>query len=206
MMTIALKTTRFLALIGIIGALCFSCSKDDDDDSSNNYLSFKCLIDGTSFEMTETPTNSIYPGVSSDSEVNSSVTPVTTTSSYGSSMDNDDNDEFAGFHIGEITYTGSEPDFALFRSLFTMGAKDYSADLSNGISVVLYIDGTLWSTALGSADQSQSSFSITSAREKETFGMKFLEVTATFECTVYDGNGNSKTITNGTYRGNFQNI
>lgn len=206
------RALTVLSLASIIALS--SCSKDDDNNNNqqnnpttSSSLSFKCQLDGVAFEMTETLLNDIYAETSIDSEINSSASPITTTSYYGSFMYNDATDESAGFSIGHITYTDSDPDFALFETLFTSGNRPYVTDLitNNGVSVNLYLNGVEWSTTLGSADQSGSTFAITGATEKENFfGVKYLEVEAFFSCTVYDGNGNSKQITNGTYRGNVQ--
>lgn len=78
--------------------------------------------------------------------------------------------------------------------------KEYASPLIEG-GFIWYIDanGTEWRTDNGSGNQGGSDFviqSITATSGTDAYyGKKIMEVT--FNCTLYDGNGNSKIITNG---------
>nr|WP_321355552.1 hypothetical protein [uncultured Draconibacterium sp.] len=73
----------------------------------------------------------------------------------------------------------------------------------NGIDggVVYYVDneGVFWSSGLSPATQNSSAFEITEYVDLD-LPIASKVVKAKFNCTLYDGNGNSKTIRNGEAR------
>lgn len=105
-------------------------------------------------------------------------------------------------------YDSSGPDIKLQRiAFYAPGNYSYVQMLSqndNGVRIFFTdVNGKLWQTDLGTADQTNSSFTIT----KETIirnltnniitGVLF---EASFNCTLYNGLGNYKTLTNGRCR------
>lgn len=102
------------------------------------------------------------------------------------------------------------PDEAAFRQFFATGACNYATTTGgnpNGI-VIEHRDnnGVTWKTNKGTADQTGSSFNIVSNNEVDNFGDQQMKIYATFNCKVYDDNGNSKTLTNGKFVGYFENM
>ncbi|GAB3197466.1 hypothetical protein ABID22_003416 [Pontibacter aydingkolensis] len=65
--------------------------------------------------------------------------------------------------------------------------------------IIRYTDiyGKVWRTDLRSADHSNNSFTVTSIEENKMDNRSEMLVTAEFNCTLYDADGNEMTITNG---------
>jgi hypothetical protein len=87
-----------------------------------------------------------------------------------------------------------------FDSLLNVGARfKYGSSDTTGI-LIKWVDanGNLWSTTLGSADQTGSSFLIT-GRKLDT-GFNQVTVTAGFNCKLYDSTGSMRVLTNGRSR------
>ena len=91
------------------------------------------------------------------------------------------------FHVGTYTYG--------------KGSRSTSQNGIDGV-VVYYVDkdGVQWFSDKGTATQTNSSFKIVEHIDN-TDGYSAKITKATFNCTLYDGNGNSKTLTNGEIRG-----
>ncbi len=83
------------------------------------------------------------------------------------------------------------------------GTYNYSKDLLNGVEITWYDnDRKEWSTSKGTGVQTGSSFEITDVTNssyEDGYKVRIL-----FTCTLYDGNGNSKKVTNGVYVGIFR--
>jgi hypothetical protein len=88
----------------------------------------------------------------------------------------------------------------------TLFSKYYTkTKLSDGVSILYYDSlGTAWESFSGSAAQAGSSFIVLSAKpinNGNTTGKPIgAIVTATFDCMLYDHNGNSKHLTKGRFR------
>jgi hypothetical protein len=111
---------------------------------------------------------------------------------------------------GTLTYSATgHPDNTMFKNYFAVGSYSYSpAGLSiiSGMTFAFWDDSNVkWSTELGTGVQTGSAFTIVEIAEENITDYD-IKVYATFNCKVYDGNGNSKTITNGKYVGSFGNI
>jgi len=95
-----------------------------------------------------------------------------------------------------------------FKALFSVKSYPYDATLINGIKTT-YTDanGKLWSSALGTADQTGSTFVVTKVVDGTDPITAVYEVAiqASFNCTLYDGLGGSLVLTNGTFSGKFTN-
>ncbi len=77
------------------------------------------------------------------------------------------------------------------------GSYSYAVAAQNGVEVDWKdSSGTHWSTSQGNGDQGGSSFKITSAKEEADLrGIRDIKVKATFNCKLYDDNGNILTLT-----------
>lgn len=105
-------------------------------------------------------------------------------------------------------YIGDPNDLTIYKNIISVQSFNYG-NLSpntgvNGIdgAVVFFYDtnGIEWSTGLGSADQTGSTFNVTEYID-DVNGIFHKVIKATFSCKLYDGSGNSKTLTDGTFRG-----
>lgn len=65
--------------------------------------------------------------------------------------------------------------------------------------IIRYTDiyGKVWSTEYGTADQANSNFVLTDVEENTMDDASEMLATAEFNCTLYDGDGNRITVTNG---------
>lgn len=151
-------------------------------------------------------------GMGSDGSLASSST-GTSKFSYDSYYYNNSS-SYTAFAVekGTIYVPGiGRPDQDAFRQFFAVGQQAYSsasspADL-NGIVIEHRDDnGVTWKSNKGTADQTGSVFSIESSKEVISFGDQQMKIYATFNCKVYDDNGNSKSLTNGKFVGYFENM
>jgi hypothetical protein len=137
----------------------------------------------------------------------------TSTASYDAYYYNN-NGNYTYFSVEKGTlYTPGigRPDEAAFRQFFAVGQYNYSSTSSpallNGIVIEHRDDnGVTWVSNKGTADQTGSSFNIVSNKEETNFGDQQMKIYATFNCKVYDDNGNSKILTNGKFVGYFENM
>jgi hypothetical protein len=91
-----------------------------------------------------------------------------------------------------------------FKSFFAPGTYPLVTSGSDGITLS-WTDGsgTLWTTDNPPGTQTGSLFTIISTEELPVVTDYYIKVTATFNCTLYDLNGNSITVSDGTYVGVF---
>lgn len=113
------------------------------------------------------------------------------------------------FHKGVLKKTVSDSTLLLFnkKQMINLlpGLYIYTKDpiLENGIYLVLRDpNGVTWNTMLGSGDQSGSSFRIEKQLNLDSnftaTGISHsMHIICNFECTVYDGKGHQKKISNG---------
>jgi hypothetical protein len=93
--------------------------------------------------------------------------------------------------------------FATFDSLFSAGASfKYGKNDTLGV-IIRWIDsqGKVWTTNFASGDQTGSNFIITASTVENPSAT--LRITASFNCILYDGAGDTKTLTNGKSRLSF---
>ena len=106
---------------------------------------------------------------------------------------------------GTLTYTGSSiADQTTFNAFFPVSAYSYSPNAANGVEFQYWIGGTMWSTSLGTADQTGSAFTVTERVTGTVLGYSQVKIKTTFNCKIYDGSGNSKTVTGGTMIVDFE--
>jgi hypothetical protein len=207
-----------LKRIGII-LFCFTalmgCSEDESLTPNESFTGgtsqeqdfgrFTGDIDGAAFEQISTLTNNTIPSAGVSEETDATVSPFISKKDYNFSLENTTSNETGGISIGTVTYSGSQlPPKEDFNAVFSEGNKTYARNFNNGVSVFVNMGGVTWSSSNGTADQTGSTFTITNATPNVVFGADVVEVTATFSCTLYDDSGDSKKITNGTFKGTFE--
>lgn len=157
---------------------------------------FKATIDGKTVDL-----NDLDPRFGSGAGYSS-----TTSNQHEQSLQivNTLGQQPAGGVIIAKTFANSLEKCSEIESMFNV--KSYSAaNTVSGVdgAAVYYVDdqGTYWSTSYDSTTtQPNWSFAITShtALTNDSFAKYLTE--ATFSCTLYDRNGNTKTLTNGSIK------
>ena len=209
-----MKIYTYLMLFAFI-LIAGSCSKDDKDSDNNNsgtgsttfnidspwQYSFK--IDGTTYARVENGTT--IEGAFSNGGL-LATWPDSTINNYGSGLYNPNLliDYFDVSRNGH-KYVGAVAEDSVFFDFFAPGNYSYAPENVNGISIRWTDDnGIVWGTDLGSGIQTGSSFTIDEIKEVQ--GLDYtLKVLAHFNCTFYDGSGNSKIVTEGKSVSKFAN-
>jgi len=122
-----------------------------------------------------------------------------------------DNSDLPGIYVslGTLTYVGGSiapsDDFFAF---ITTGNHPFSDGAVAGVSISYTdINGVVWASDLGSANQSGSNFMITTVENvTQPFGDDYMSFRATFNVKLYNGSGGTKTLTNCYYYASFSNI
>lgn len=202
------KTIILLLALAIVS----SCKKNDTATTTTTTtgVEYKAAfsLDGTVINFPGI-TGSMRNGVSSEKSLK--PYPDTSNASYISFFDVSSPQRYLYITKGRLFFTnGTRPQPALFNSFFTSGSIPYQYDSSSlkrdGI-VIEYLDenNVRWSSSIGQQDVS-AKFNISKSAEKTVMFETFLDVEGSFNCKVYDGKGNSKIITGGTYFGAFENM
>lgn len=211
-----MKKVIVLFAIVIVG-LSVSCKKDNpatpaastpapvvtppsNSITINSTPQFSGTINGTSYSLVNGSTYT--SGVASNKQIGSP-----STASYASLVGNQNtNQPYFTINKGTMTFTGSMPDTASFDAFFPVTSIAFSKNNINGIDID-WIDptGNLYSTSLGTANQSSSAFAITAKQVTTILGYQNVKVMATFSCTLYNSTGGSIALTNGIYVGYFEN-
>lgn len=209
-----MKHNLLFALGFIALVISFSSCKKKDSNTTNNSNSsgaptitsnyyFQANIDG-SWVTYQGNNTSWFSGFSSSSHSSGD-----TVKGYVESAFITDLMELNSGGIGcvGVNHLFDLDSFALFN-LFTLGSKSYGKFLETptvqsaaGAKVTYVVNGVNWSSDRGSASQTGSTFSITEFKDNNIDSYSEKIVSATFSCKLYDGNGNSKTLTNGKFRG-----
>jgi hypothetical protein len=106
------------------------------------------------------------------------------------------------------SYNGiGKVDDAIFRNYFGIGSYTFRTTFFGAGIYLIYTDdsGIEWSTLQGTANQQNSFASIIEVNELD-YDPSTIYVLFSFNCTVYDGAGNSKEITNAHYYGQYTNF
>lgn len=196
-----MKRTIYLILILLA---CFACKKDDpaeetDDNITSDYY-FAATINGEKMLIQE--------GI--DGYANG------TSAGGGSTPDGFQQEQGAVFLGGPNGYVAvviaktfperpdqcSQMDGMFHIGSYPFGQTSMSTEDNGKDGAVIYhidADGVYWSSGYEPATQSGSSFEITEYTDFKTiFSSKIMK--AKFNCTLYDGEGHSKTLTNGEIR------
>lgn len=218
-MKVTVKIAFIACALVMAASLGVSCKKkkDSPSDTSTNTtpapapidINHKPVVeysvDGTSFTY---PANDINGGMSTSSSLASEMSDDSRFS-YGYFFANNTTTYFS-VDKGTLRSPGiGRPEAEEFRAFFVTGSVGYHTSITgeiNGI-VIEHRDpsGSVWASNKGSANQSGSVFRIEAVKEGNDFGYQNMKVYATFNCKLYDGNGNSKTLTNGKFVGYFEN-
>ena len=181
-------------LMALLSVIFFSCSKSKNSGSTGTYY-FKANIGGKAYNVSATSNGTIEAG--------SGVNGTDDVSIFATIDNNADGSEFA------IT-KGLMPNFLAasqsdMKNFFNPGTYSYSPGAQNGIDISWFdANGVAWSTSFGSAGQTGSNFKILSvADDPDALGKYYVKVKSQFNCTLYDGNGNSLTVTGGEMVGDF---
>ncbi len=207
-----LSSYLFLVLVLITSA----CSKNDENDDSSNTNTggtttitidspwqYSAKVDGTAFGLAEGAT--VIGSYSGGGSI--ATPPDSSLAFYGSAlMDSSFTFSYFDIHRNGHYFLGYPAENADFRNFFYIGSYPYTELNTNGIYVHWRDEsGTTWGSDYGSADQTGSNFVIDQIKEINGQIDYTLKVLAHFNCKLYDGNGNSKTLTEGKFVGQFAN-
>ncbi len=194
---IGLVTLVFILIIEI------SCKKESTSSNSSTTSNtvvtktaeFSCTFDGISYDYLEGKNNLKSYGMSLPTGDFASIL-----------MDTVKNVNRIDIRIGTMNpFFVSNSDS--LKSFFKTGNRKYSKE--SGVSnikgvTIKFIDNNSNTWYSYSGDQTYSSFHIdNSSVVKNSAGNNVANITATFNCYLYDGNGNSKMLTNGKFYGQF---
>ena len=103
--------------------------------------------------------------------------------------------------------SGMIPHDTIFVPFFIPASYPYSPNSADGVVIEWFdANGELWSTDLGSANQTGSAFVIKEIKTSYINAYLDVRLKATFNCTLYNSSGQSKALTEGTYVGSFEAI
>ncbi len=172
--------------------------------STNSVNSFTGNIDGVAYTYKE-GVNDVEGSSISNKSLNAGST---SSGIFGTTLDYSTTDDgIMSINKGTIYFTDSSPDNAAFKSFFSTGTYLYSLHGANGVEVNWTdANGVDWSTSYGTGDQTGSTFSIQTSQVAATINDYYIKVTLKFSCKLYNTSGQSKTLTNGVYVGEFGNI
>lgn len=199
--------------------LSLSCEKEDENNNNNNTTTSSTTSTTSSTTSTSSNSSSYYFSATIDgksvslSDASSGYEVTLGSSSSGGYFHYEEQYSYflnsyetptnsGGIEICKIfsyseTENGNYPSCTQIKAMFKTGSYTFSKGDSDGVKVIYYDEnGTLWSSALGTAEQTGSVFTV-SDHSTTAYGAV---TTATFNCKLYDGNGNSKTLTNGKFK------
>lgn len=171
----------------------------------NTLCMFSATIGGTPVSYTEDGTN-LEIMLGSSGSVNP---PNPTYKSYDCSLyNNSTSQNIFSIEKGTLVFSGSPTaDSATFSPFFPLGSYAYSVGAANGIEISYWdASGTQWSTGLGAGTQTGSTFNVIDKKSAMVLGYFDVKIKATFNCTLYDGSGNTKTVTGGTMIVQFESM
>jgi hypothetical protein len=208
--------SRSLFVILAIVLVFTSCKKSNssstNSNSNNNSTTgytyyYQATIDGTVYKQTVTNTNNYIAGSSLDGGGPSAAF----TADIGPDADSIPLNETAfgitkGVYLDYTDVTDSS-----FKAFFNPGVYPFAASFGASGITIGWTDkaGVDWESNNTPGTQTSSNFTITNVVNTAGTvynGTYYITVTATFNCILYDGNGNSRTVTNGTFVGIFGEI
>lgn len=170
----------------------------------NNFVYFyEATIDGTVYKETVTTTNGNRVGYSvqgsDDVVLSSSILPTAYPPMPAGKT---------GMAVSKgVMHNYLAANNTEFITFFNLGDYSYSGDVSvtDGVNITWYDQsGTAWRTDNTPADQSGSTFKIVQVAPVTPSTIYTITTTFSFNCKLYDQAGNVKTLTNGTYKAEFQ--
>jgi hypothetical protein len=213
-----MKTGLKIAVLGLVLIFsdCKKKSKDPVEDPAptpapapvdiNHVPTILFTIDGTSYSYSE-GTASVANWMGTSKELNTTGGPSSTAYSSGFGTDTK---SYWQVTKSKLVYNiTNPPDEAAFRQFFSTGMVNYAPSGPGQMGIVIdYWDanGKSWSSNNVPADQTGSVFTIESVKEFDSdLQDQQMKVYATFNCKVYDLDGNAKTLANGKFVGYFEN-
>jgi hypothetical protein len=211
------KSKTLIAVLAILFIFA-SCKKSNSIANNNNgggnnndttayTYYYEATIDGTVYKETCTATNDYIPGSSLDgggpsASFSADIAPDADTipineTAFGITK---------GIYSDYYDVTDSS-----FEAFFSPGSYPFASSFGGSGITIGWTDksGVDWESNNAPGTQSGSNFTITKVETTTGIvynGTYYVTVTATFNCILYDGNGNSKTVTNGTFVGIFGEI
>jgi hypothetical protein len=210
-----MKYTVILALV--FSAFIFGCKKKENSpepDNSASTTNTTPAVDVNSARQATFTMDGVNKSYIQDGGTIISACGLSGSGSGSNSYNSDivnHNNTISYFSIkkGTLNYSTSatHPSDSVFKAFFSIATSiPYSVNAANGVEISIYDNGIYWTTSLGTADQTGSTFNIEQTKNGTDFsGALVIVMKATYSCKVYDGNGNSKTITNGVFVGYFAN-
>jgi len=211
-----MKHYSYLLLMTLI-VFTAGCKKDDNDDDSSSGggtssgitidspWQYTITVDGTTYTKTENDAD--VDGVWSNStELN--TPPDSTTNNYNAALYNNiSGDTYFEIYRNGHRYLGGTAENSEFLAYFDPGNYSYAPENVNGISI-RWADsnGDIWGTDMGTADQTGSQFTIDQVKEATGYNYYTIKVLSHFNCKLYNGLGQTKTLTSGKYVCKFQNF
>jgi len=209
--------TYYYFLIAAFVLVAGGCSKNDDDDASggtngtgtstiniDSQWQYFAKINGTSFSKVIGAT--VGGAYSTSSQT--AIPPDSSNAAYGSVlMDASLTNEYFDVTRNGHHFLGSSAENSEFLDFFSAGNYSYTTEEVNGVSISWRDEttGTIWTTYNGSSDQTGSEFVIEQVKVLSTQFEYTIKVLAHFNCKLYDGSGNSKTVTEGKFVGQYSN-
>ena len=169
---------------------------------------YTAIIDGTTYKETVTDANGFIPGSGTagtdDISLSASIDPPSPRPANSTSLEVD-----KGIMHHFLSSTDAE-----FRKFFAPGSYPYTTGpdgnpFNDGTTDGIYIywtdkNGELWSTMYGSGKQTGSTFKIISTTDDvDIAGRLYLKVKMQFSCTLYNKDGQQKSLKNGELVGDF---
>jgi hypothetical protein len=181
-------------------------SNTNNDSTAYTYY-YQATINDTVYKQTCTATNNYIPGSSLDGGGPS----ASFSADIAPDADSIPLNETAfgitkGVYLDYTDVTDSS-----FKAFFSPGVYPFAASFGASGITIGWTDkaGVDWESNNAPGTQTGSNFTITKVENTTGAsynGTYYITVTATFNCTLYDGNGNSRTVTNGTFVGIFGEI
>ena len=183
-----------------------SCKKDDTKVATPKpkaELYFSAKIDGTDYLV-----EALVDGYGSGAGASGGTGDVPGTYEELQSMlfINPTTEQGAGISIIKM-FNGRPYECDSIEAMYRTGTYTFGREERNNVPgkngvVIFYVDKnkTHWSSDFGSGDQTGSRFEIVEHKANNDFFSRRISK-ATFNCKLYDGNGNSKVLTNGEIKG-----
>jgi hypothetical protein len=214
-----LKSKTLLAALAILFVFA-SCKKSNSTSNNNNNSGnnnnndttaytyyYQATIDGTVYKETVTNSNNVIAGSSLDGGGPSASFSADIAPEADSIPPNE-----TGFAVTKGVYVDyTDVTDSAFKAFFNPGTYPFASSFGASGITISWSDhsGVDWESNNTPGTQTGSNFTITKVENTSgtlSNGTYYVTVTATFNCILYDGNGNSKTVTNGTFVGIFGEI
>jgi len=157
---------------------------------------YDAIIDGTHYQVDVDGTNdyvssSTLIGTTDDVTLGSVITTATQPLPTGKTA----------FRITKgILHSYSSASNVTFKAFFSVGSYPYGFDPVDGVTIYWTDEtGVEWSTKNAPGTQAGSNFSVIAVADEPGQAHYTVRVSGTFNCTLYNPSGASKTLTDGTF-------